>query len=126
MRQRAADALPHIYTRRTADETLRQLAANDPPAPLKITPRVECVTHGPGQSFTARLGYANPNPTIKVLPLGNLNQVTPAPRDQGQPRVFKPGDHKNVFTATSPGGTLIWHLDGGTASASADFSVQCS
>jgi hypothetical protein len=92
---------------------------------LKVVPRVECVTKGQGQAFTARFGYSNPNSVVKVLPLSNLNEVTPAPRDQGQPRVFRSGDHSNVFTATSPGGNLQWHLDGATAEAARNLAVQC-
>lgn len=63
---------------------------------------------------------------LKVIELGDGNQVTPAPGDQGQPRVFKPGDHANVFTASSPAGELKWHLDGSQAIATADFPVQCT
>jgi len=125
MRARAGEPLTHLYTRRTAEEELRQLSAIDSPAPLKVIPRVECVKRGQGQSFTVQFGYSNPNPVRKALPLGNLNEVTPAPRDQGQPRVFKVGDQRNVFTATSSGGNVLWHLDGGTAEATADFAVQC-
>jgi hypothetical protein len=126
MRKRATEGLPHLYTRQTAEETLRMLEQSDSPAPASVIPRVECVSHGTGNTFSARFGYANPNKTIKVLSLGDRNEVTPAPRDQGQPRVFKPGDHTNVFTATSPGGNLIWHLDRGTAVATADFPTQCA
>jgi hypothetical protein len=40
--------------------------------------------------------------------------------------LFKPGDHANVFAASSPGGDLKWHLDGSTATATADFPTQCT
>jgi hypothetical protein len=125
MRARAADALTHLYSRRTAEETLRQLSATDPPAPLKLIPRVECVTPGQGNTFTARFGYSNPNQVIKVVPLGAENQITPAPRGDVQPSVFRPGDHANVFEATSPGGILKWHLYKNVATATADFEVRC-
>jgi hypothetical protein len=125
MRTRANDALSHLYTRRTAEEALRQFASDDPPAPLKVAPHIECVTRGAGSSFTARFGYSNPNAAMKVLPVSNLNEITPAPRDQGQPRVFRPGNQFGVFVASSPGGNLIWHLDGSVAEATANFPVQC-
>jgi hypothetical protein len=125
MRRRAAEGLSHLNTRAMAEETLRLYASTDAPAPAKVTPRVECVTRGTGKTFTARFSYENPNKSIKVLQIGNLNQVTPAPRDQGQPRVFSPGNHPNVFTASSSGGNLIWHLDGGKAVGTRDFAVQC-
>ncbi|HKS24941.1 MAG TPA: hypothetical protein VJZ76_19250 [Thermoanaerobaculia bacterium] len=125
MRRRAADALTHLYSRRTAEEMLRQLSAIDPPAPLKLIPRVECVTPGQGNTFTARFGYTNPNQVLKVIPLGAENQITPAPRGDAQPRVFRPGDHANVFEANSPGGVLTWHLDKNVATATADFGARC-
>jgi hypothetical protein len=126
LRKKATDALPKLFTAATAKATLQQLEEGNPPAPAPVVPRVECIEKGPGNSFTASFGYANPNPALKVLQIGNLNQVTPAPRDQGQPRVFSPGDRRNVFTAASPGGQLKWHLDGNVAVANADFSVLCT
>lgn len=126
MRQRASSIINELYTTKTGQEALRDLAASDPPAPLGIVPRVECVSRGTGKAFSARFGYLNPNRALKVIALGDDNQITPAPRDQGQPRVFKPGDRSNVFTASSPGGELKWHLDGSQAVATADFPVQCA
>lgn len=125
-RSLATKAVSHLLTRAGALDDVRMFAANDPPAPAFVVPRVECVTKGPGQSFTASFGYSNPNRVVKVLQIGPDNQVTPAPREQGQPRVFKPGDHANVFVAASPGGNLKWHLDGSTATANADFPTTCS
>jgi hypothetical protein len=102
------------------------MAAGDPPAPAQLLPHVECVALGSGESFTARFGYANPNAASKVLQISDLNQVTPAPRDQGQPRIFKPGQHDGVFVAASPGGELKWHLDGNVATATRDFAIPCT
>lgn len=126
LRQLAMVALSRLYTPDTARTILRQLAAGDPAAPAAVVPRVECVTPGAGQTFRARFGYTNPNSAMKVLQVGNGNEVTPAPREQGQPRVFKPGSHSNVFTASSPGGELKWHLDGNLATATRDFATQCT
>ena len=126
MRAHALEGLAQLYTASTAKGTLEMLAANDPPAPQKIVPRVECVSPGTGNTFSARFGYSNPNRVLKVLQISNLNEVTPAPRDQGQPRLFKPGDHPNAFTAVSPGGNLIWHVDNNTAVATGDFAIRCS
>jgi hypothetical protein len=125
-RSHAADALSHLLTPALALANIQFLAALDAPAPARVVPRVECVTKGAGQSFSARFGYSNPNCVIKVLQIGADNQVTPAPRQQGQPLVFKPGDHASVFVGTSPGGELKWHLDGSTATATADFSTRCT
>jgi hypothetical protein len=126
VRQYAKQALSRILTRATAEDLLRGYAQADPPAPDKVEPFVECISRTAKASFTARFGYSNPNASRKAVTLSNLNQVTPAPRDQGQPRVFAPGRHEHVFEASSPGGDLTWHLDGSRAVATAKFPVQCS
>jgi hypothetical protein len=122
----ATAALSHLLTRATATDEVRSLSEHDAPAPAHIVPRVDCVTKGAGQSFSARFGYSNPNRVTKVIQIGSDNQVTPAPHEQGQPRNFKPGDHASVFVASSSGGNLKWHLDGGTATATADLPRPCT
>jgi len=122
----ANDSLSHLLTRATATDQVRSLSEHDAPAPAHIVPRVDCVTKGAGQSFSAHFGYSNPNRVTKVLQIGSDNQVTPAPHEQGQPRNFKPGDHANVFVASSSGGNLTWHLDGTTATATADLQKPCT
>jgi len=124
-RQQASDALTKLLTEGIALEDLRQLAAADPPAPARIVPKVECVSKGDGEAFSVQLGYVNPNDSFKVLQLSDDNQVTPAPRDQGQPRIFGPGTHTNAFVAKSPGGVLKWRLDGNEAVATADSAPPC-
>ena len=124
-RNAATAEIAKLLTPKIASADLQTLAEHDPPAPAKLIPRVECVTRGAGQSFSARFGYVNPNKVIKVLQIGSNNEVTPAPRDAGQPRVFRPGANANVFTATSPGGVLKWHLDNDTAVATPDLA-PCS
>jgi hypothetical protein len=126
LRDRAVGAIARLYTSTTGAATLRQLAESDLPAPIALIPRVDCVSPGKGSAFIARFGYTNPNKALKVIELSDRNQITPAPRDQGQPRVFKPGDHASVLTASSPGGELKWHLDGSQATATADYPVQCA
>jgi hypothetical protein len=125
-RQKAIATLAELYTPATARATLDQIAAGDPPAPAQLVPHVDCVALGSGEGFTAQFGYSNPNTTNKVIQIGDLNQVTPAPRDQGQPRVFRLGQRDHVFTASSPGGELKWHLDGNVATATRDFATPCS
>lgn len=122
LRQRAGTTMEQLYTTKTGAVELEQLASLDSPAPAAIIPRVECVAYVDGQGFTARFGYANVNMGSKAIELGPRNQFTPAPRDQGQPRVFKPGDHPDAVVATSPGGDLIWHLDGNMAVATRSSS----
>jgi hypothetical protein len=125
VRNRASETLSKLLTRELALSVVRSLAEHDPPAPARVQPYVECVSKGAAHSFSARFGYTNPNRTIKVLDIGGVNLVSPAPVDQGQPRVFKPGDHRDAFTATSAGGNIKWHLDGSVAEATEDFAVRC-
>jgi hypothetical protein len=125
-RKQATDALAKLLVRSTAIDDLHFFAEHDPPAPNPVMPRVECVQPGTGHSFTARFGYDNPNHGLKVLQIGPDNQVTPAPRDAGQPRVFKPGKQSSVFVAASPEGNLKWHLDGNEATSTASFATRCT
>lgn len=125
-KQKATAALSELYTNATARTSLDQMAAGDPPAPSQLVPHVDCVALGTDASFTAQFGYSNPNTANKVVQFGDLNQLTPAPRDQGQPRVFRSGSHDHVFVATSPGGELKWHLDGNVATATRSFATPCA
>lgn len=124
-RQQASDGLKKVLTEVVAREDLQLLAAGDPPAPARVVPKVECVSKGEGEAFSVRFGYVNPNDSFKVLQLSDDNQITPAPRDQGQPRIFGSGTHTNVFVAKSPGGVLKWHLDSNVAAATADSAPPC-
>ncbi|HEY2090776.1 MAG TPA: hypothetical protein VGJ81_02720 [Thermoanaerobaculia bacterium] len=125
-KQKATATLAELYTNATARTSLDRMAAGDPPAPAQLVPHVDCVVLGSDSSFTAQFGYVNPNAANKVLQISDLNQVTPAPRDQDQPRIFRPGSHDHVFGATNPGGELKWHLDGNVATATRDFATPCS
>jgi hypothetical protein len=124
LRRRAAAELPHLYTRQMAEDDLRLLSSLDSPAPAKIVPRVDCVTLTADGRFTARFGYTNPNAANKALGIGDLNQVTPAPRDRGQPRSFQVGDHI-AFEVPATEEKITWRLDGGTAVATAKFATRC-
>jgi hypothetical protein len=126
VREQASELLGQLLTPQSANDLLRSRIAIAPPAPLPVRPEVNCVTRGNGNTFSATFGYTNPNKAGKILLINDDNQVTPAPRDQGQPRYFLPGDHAKVFTASSPGGDLKWHLDGSQVTATADFPVQCT
>lgn len=125
VRQQASDLLAQLLTPQSANTLLKSRIALAPPAPLAVQPQVVCVTRGTGNAFSAMFGYTNPNKTGKILLISNDNEVTPAPRDQGQPRYFLSGVHQTVFTASSPGGELKWHLDGSQATATSDFPAQC-
>jgi hypothetical protein len=125
-RQNATEMLDAAYTPTSASAILKDLIAHAPPAPLAVQPKVDCVQPGVGKAFSAVFSYSNPNKAGKTLLISDANQVTPAPRDQGQPRYLVPGTHLGAFTGQSPGGELIWHLDGLKAVATVDYAVKCT
>jgi hypothetical protein len=125
-RQDATAMFDAAYTPASATAILKDLIAHLPPAPLAVQPKVDCVQPGVGKAFAAVFSYINPNKAGKTLLISDANQVTPAPRDQGQPRYLVPGTHLGAFTAQSPSGELIWHLDGLKAVATVDYAVKCT
>jgi hypothetical protein len=87
--------------------------------PLKpLTPILECVEGGPGESFLAHFGYQNPNAGAVVAPLENT--FVPDPPYRHQPTVFQPGLWSDVFQAESTGSPMTWKLTGNEAMASSD------
>jgi hypothetical protein len=65
-----------------------------------VTPTIGCYWANPDGSFTFSVGYVNSSATTVTYPVGSLNYVTPAPQDRGQPTVFQPGTHTNVWAPT--------------------------
>jgi uncharacterized protein DUF11/prealbumin domain-containing protein len=96
------------------------------PKPKPVRPIAECVAFDNGAPSVAYWGYKNDNDFPVELPVGNTNMFTPAPQDRGQPTVFEPGRLTGVFaTSFGSAGTLVWKLDGGTATASSQ-STHCT
>jgi PKD repeat protein len=59
----------------------------------------------------ASLGYNNPNSYPVCIPIGpNDNKFDPGSNDRGQPTLFLPGIHNNVFTIVIDHPNLKWHL----------------
>jgi len=73
-----------------------------------------------GCDFT--LGYDNKNsfPVCILVNQNGDNKFTPPPHDRGQPTLFLPGEHQNVFTITISK-DVKWHL---TAPHS-DLELEC-
>ncbi|MDX6213447.1 MAG: hypothetical protein QOF82_2534 [Frankiales bacterium] len=65
-----------------------------------VTPFVTCYWANTDGSYTLSVGYTNSGATTVTYPAGALNYVTPAPQDRGQPTVFLPGLHNNVWAPT--------------------------
>jgi hypothetical protein len=82
----------------------------DDPQPLK--PVVECVEKADHGAWRARFGYSNRNDVPVDVRVGSDNSMAPDPEDQGQPDLFYPGRHKDVFRTTFEGRELVWTLEG--------------
>jgi hypothetical protein len=87
-----------------------------------VTPFVSCYWSNPDGSITVSVGYTNSGTTTLTYPVGTLNYVTPSPQDRGQPSVFLPGTHNNVWaptvTAADFSGNAQWYVNGVPANVS--------
>ncbi len=85
-------------------------------AATTVTPTVACYWSNPDGSFTFSVGYINSSAASVTYPVGPLNYVTPSPQDRGQPRVFLPGTHNNVWaptvSAADMGNNPNWYVNG--------------
>lgn len=94
----------------------------------KLIPLLECVDNNGDGTYTAHFGYLNQTNATITLAVGPKNMFVPGQQDFGQPTVFLPGEHLNVFSVTFNGThDLKWMLkaDGDkrhevTASAASD------
>jgi PKD repeat protein len=67
------------------------------------------------------LGYKNENSNPVCIPVGPQNKFTSQPFDMGQPEIFYPGIHNNVFSVSMPANTKTkWHL-----TPSHDLDIEC-
>ncbi len=77
----------------------------------KLIPLLECVDDNGDGTYTAHFGYLNQSGTTITLPVGPKNMFVPGQLDFGQPTVFLPGEHLNVFSVTFNGTQEIkWML----------------
>ena len=63
-----------------------------------LIPLLECVDNNGDGTFTAHFGYWNQSSATITLPVGPKNMFVPGQQDLGQPTVFLPGEHLNVFS----------------------------
>ena|GEM_PF-3022499 len=87
-------------------------ASNSTPC-QRLSPIADCI-NGSANGLVATFGYNNPNAFDVVIPVGSLNNVSPAPIDRGQPRIFKAGRNAATFS-TAFAQTITWNLDGAPA-----------
>jgi hypothetical protein len=77
----------------------------------QLIPLLECVDNNGDGTYTAHFGYLNQSGATINLPVGPKNMFVPGQQDFGQPTVFLPGEHLNVFSVVFPGtGDLKWML----------------
>ena len=67
-----------------------------------LIPLLECVDDNGDGTFTAHFGYLNQSSAAITLPIGPKNMFEPGQLDYGQPTVFLPGEHLNVFSVVFP------------------------
>lgn len=85
-----------------------------------VSPILECVSAKAGGVFAAVFGYLNSGNSTVVVPIGSNNKFSPGPDDRGQPTMFEPGRHESIIGVVFDGADLVWSLNGGSATASAN------
>ena len=92
--------------------------------PQTISPTLQCVSNNGGGSYTAYFGYINNNSVGVYVPIGSKNKFSPNPIDRGQPKLFLPGTHTNIFSVNFNGRDLTWTLDQASVTANKN-STSC-
>jgi lipopolysaccharide/colanic/teichoic acid biosynthesis glycosyltransferase len=87
-----------------------------------VKPVLECVAKNSDGTYTAWFGYDNRNDYQVDIAIGNRNKLRPAPQDRGQLSSFLAGRQRVVFAVNFTSNTLVWSLDGRTATASRNSS----
>jgi hypothetical protein len=94
-----------------------------------LRPIMECVIPLENGTFIAYFGYRSDFESEISVAVGESNRFSPAPFDRGQPSVFAPGRSplypNAAFSVISEAETLVWYLEGRTATATRE-SKQCS
>jgi hypothetical protein len=102
---------PATYSRREALTSLATLGLSMALMPMiarvaeasgghSLIPLLECVDNNGDGTYTAHFGYLNQSSANINLAVGPKNMFVPGQEDFGQPTVFLPGEHLNVFSVT--------------------------
>ncbi|HWQ67058.1 MAG TPA: PKD domain-containing protein [Methanospirillum sp.] len=88
------------------------ITLDETPTPGMLFPTVSPSCNLGNGMIRASFGYINRHDTKVTLPVGDLNRISPGFSDQGQPTVFEPGIHPDVYTLSFPenGTNLAWTL----------------
>ncbi len=93
--------------------------------PERIIPTLQCIVSNPDKTYTAYFGYNNQNTVpVGIVSRSDYNYFTPGDRYRGQPNIFQPGNHPNVFSTVFDGKNLYWVLTGGRILAN-KYSNPC-
>lgn len=98
--------------------------------PTGVAPILNCVSYDQNANvLTAFFGYVSANSDDVVIPIGDLNFVSPDPSNRGQTVVFKPITENDAWEttfslATSP--SITWTLLGQSVTASNNPMNYCS
>lgn len=94
-----------------------------------VQPFVSCYWDNGDGTYTVAVGYTNTTTSTVTYPIGALNFVSPAPENRGQPTVFLPGTHSNVWAPTITQADLAagadWTLNGVRVSTSITSISAC-
>lgn len=92
--------------------TIQTPAPLETPGPGTVIPGLDdvCVTRN--GLCTASFGYTSRNDKTVQVPVGEKNRFSPGEKNRGQPEIFQPGVHHDVFSITySPDSTnQVWTL----------------
>ncbi|HOJ95784.1 MAG TPA: PKD domain-containing protein [Methanospirillum sp.] len=96
----------------TTPVTTNTPAPSGTPIPGMLIPESGVVCRNADGSCTARFGYTSRHDHPVSLPVSDMNRFYPGEPDRGQPVVFMPGIHHDVFSVTYPGDAtnLVWFL----------------
>ena len=78
-----------------------------------VFPTLQCVTNNGDGTYTAYFGYVNTSSSTVIIlvdPIFSKNMFTSNPKNRGQPTVFLPGTHDNVFSVVFDGNTITWMI----------------
>lgn len=92
--------------------TLASPTTQSTPAPGMLIPTMGKPCNPGDGTIRVAFGYINRHTIPVTLPIGEKNGFTPGNPDRGQPMVFSPGVHPEVFSVSFPSNStnIVWNL----------------
>jgi hypothetical protein len=117
---RSAEDLDDLDEAESLLEVTDDTTAEAPPTALeRVRPVLECVEISDGEGGIAYFGYLNTNDVAVDVLHGRDNGLGADASSGGVPTTFAPGSNRFAFAVElAPGETVIWNLQGRTATAS--------